>query len=195
MKMPRRALWIAVLFYAVTTIAQTKPQLSSEPLTAEQMAVYRAFLASYDNGSGARVNLANKTVPFEPDDMDLNGCLQGLHLVSPDVAAIHALSENFLPEKGYRLVDVEEQEKQIGQNDPGTLIRNGEPVDYSVERGFSAGLLSLSEIEFSKNHRYAAFTFWFHCGRLCGHGATLIYENVDGKWKEARGKRCSFTMS
>jgi len=74
------------------------------------------------------------------------------------------------------LVDPEQQEKAIRQNDPGRGIRQGKDVSSAVEAGFSAGLLTLSEVAFDKSHRYAAMSFNFVCGGLCGHGSTIVFE-------------------
>ncbi len=122
--------------------------------------------------------------------MDLKGCLADMDLSLP--TALHALTTDVLPAAAFQLVDPKKQEKEVKRNDPGTLIQNGVPVDKAVRQGFAAGLLSLSEIAFSKDHRFAAFQYSFHCGNLCGHGALVIYGNVDGTWKELKGKRCSF---
>jgi hypothetical protein len=190
-----QALWVVVILCGATSLAQTKPQLSGDPLTAEQMAVYRTFLATYSNGSGSKINLGNQTIEFRPSDMDLRGCLAGMDFAVPDPSAVHSLTKEILPGSAFQLVDAKKQEKQVKQNDPGTLIRKGVPVDAAVRQGFAAGLLSLSEIAFSRDHHFAALQYSFYCGSLCGHGALVIYENVDGAWKEAKAKRCSFWQS
>jgi hypothetical protein len=45
--------------------AVLKPNVSKEPLTAEQIAVYRALLEDYTKGRDGGLNLASKTAPFE----------------------------------------------------------------------------------------------------------------------------------
>jgi hypothetical protein len=84
-------------------------------------------------------------------------------------------------EKNIQLVDPQRQRKAVQSNDPGNAIRQGEDVDNAVAAGFAAGLLTLSEVVFDKEHRYAAMNFSFVCGGLCGHAATLVFEKKDGK--------------
>jgi hypothetical protein len=103
---------------------------------------------------------------------------------------LHNLPEFLLPNAGYRLVDPDKQRKKVKENDPGSAIKNGKDVGSAVTSGFAAGLLSLSEIRFSNDRKYAALQFAFVCGSLCGSGGTLIYEHDDDGWKPAKGKQC-----
>lgn len=186
---------LSLLIVCLPCLGQPAPQLSQQALTADQQAIYRAFLASYSNGSGSIVNLSSQTTAFHPDDTDLKGCLAGMDLSPAESSMIHSVPSDLLPARGFRLVDPARQLKEVKRNDPGTLIQQGDSVDDAVKRGFASGLLNLSEIIFSSNHRYAAFQYSFYCGRLCGNGALLIYENVNGTWKEAKDKHCSFWES
>jgi hypothetical protein len=49
-------------------------KLSAKALTRDQVAVYQAFLASYQAGSKHALNVANVTDPFQPDKDDFQGC-------------------------------------------------------------------------------------------------------------------------
>ena len=44
------------------------------------------------------------------------------------------------------------------------------------------GALSLSEIRFDKNHRYALVGMGVRCGMQCGWGQLLLLEKVHGRW-------------
>ena|SRR5215831_18458135 len=46
---------------------EPKPVLSQDPLTQEQIAVYRAMLANYTKGGDVALNIANVTDPFGGD--------------------------------------------------------------------------------------------------------------------------------
>lgn len=193
--MTRLLLMMALMGSVASGPGQVKPKMSGEPLTPEQQAVYRSFLASYSTGADGSVNVADTTNLFAPEDSDKNGCLKGLDLVTHKPDSVHSITSDAIPVHGYVLVNPGKQQKLVRQNDPGTLIRQGIPVDDAVKRGFAAGLLSLSEIAFSRDHHYAVFEFSFYCGWLCGHGAVLIYENLNGTWKEAPHKTCGFWQS
>jgi hypothetical protein len=97
--------------------------------------------------------------------------------------SFHELTPDVLPSKNMTLVDPKRQAKIVRNNDPSTTIQQGKPVHSAVEKAFSTGLFSLSEIAFDKSHHYAIVSFGFWCGSLCGHGSTLIFENVSGQWK------------
>jgi hypothetical protein len=43
----------------------------------------------------------------------------------------------------------------------------------------------MSEIAFDKDHRFGVVSYSFWCGSLCGNGSTLVFEKVDGVWKNA----------
>jgi hypothetical protein len=59
---------------------------------------------------------------------------------------------------------------------------------------FSSGLFSMSEIAFDKEHHFAAVRYSFWCGPLCGHGRTLVFENVNGEWRNAN-RNCGYWIS
>ncbi|HEY1499804.1 MAG TPA: hypothetical protein VGF88_09520 [Acidobacteriaceae bacterium] len=180
---------IAGLVFACSCFAQQK-QLSNEPLTVEDQTIYRAFLTTYSTGAGGAVNVSDRTILFSPSDMDQKGCLKGMDLVGTGTS-VHLLTADAVPSHGYLLVDPEKQRKVIRKSDPGELIRQGKPVEDAVRQGFASGILTLSEIDFSDDLHFAVFTYSFYCGSLCGNGALLIYENIDGTWEPAKGKRCS----
>src|SRR5215472_4244333 len=61
--------------------SEPKPTLSNEPLTAEQVAVYSAFLKVYDYGSDTNLNVANVTDPLDLSMFEMKegrGCLKGI---------------------------------------------------------------------------------------------------------------------
>ena len=63
---------------------EPKPVLSQDPLTAEQIAVYRAMLAHYTKGEDVALNIANVTDPLGGDPELAESC-------SKDVAALQRL--------------------------------------------------------------------------------------------------------
>jgi hypothetical protein len=91
-------------------------------------------------------------------------------------------------------VDPEKQHKAIEESDPNNAIRRGQDVKIAVDAGFTAGLLTLSEVAFDKKHQHAAMSFSFVCGGLCGHGGTIVFKKENGKWKESK-RQCSSWIS
>jgi hypothetical protein len=172
--------------------ADKKQDLSSTALSADQVAVYRAFLKDYDNGSGSDLNLSELTMPFDPDDTFTEikageGCLKGLSFASLSAKDIHRFSGEFNEFKRIHLADPEQQRQKIKEADPGVNIRKGVEVKDAVAAGFAAGLLTLSEVVFDRSGKYALMAFSFQCGGLCGHGGIIVFEKQkSGEWKATK---------
>jgi hypothetical protein len=181
-----------IVLYLAGAHAQSepKPNLLRVPLTSEQASIYSSFLAGWNGGSRAVLNVAQSTEPLVVDDDDRKACLRSFihaELITP---VIHSLSVNDFPKDQVRLVDP----KTYQRLDPGDAIRNGEPVDRAVDAGIAAGLYTFSEIAFSASHTRAVFSYSFVCGRLCGSGGIVVYELNLGKWKQSKAS-CSRWVS
>ncbi len=170
---------------------ETKPVVSDKPLSPDELAVYRSILSGWmNNGSGRHaVSLAIQTMPFHPDSLDPD-CGQALHMTEGSVGEVHRFRAEDLPvlrsgkmkANTIRLVDPEAQSKEVAENDPDTHIHKGRSIGEAVDNGFAHGFVSLGEIHFDKDHRYAIVSYDFSCGRLCGNGAMVILEKKNGAW-------------
>lgn len=200
--MPR----LLVLLCLINAAAQDtpKPEISREPLTAEQIAIYRAVLEYTQGGQKHSLNIANVTDPFYfpkfngscPKD-DEEEPTPPLHLI------VHRLDRSIALNAGTVLVDPDEQGKIIEKNDPEKLMvsaaREGRPmtdteISKSVDTAFSTGLVSLSEIVFNKKHTRAMLVYSLSCGRrTCGSVSVIIVKKVRNKWKIC--KACFFGTS
>jgi hypothetical protein len=177
---------------SVTQTDSSKPKVSSDPLTAEQSAVYRAVLGDYTKGASGSLNLANKTEPLEgpgPED----ACVKGIELGAAEssVPLVHQIAPAALGPKVV-VVDPDQRNKLVKDNDPQNLIKKAidghekvtdRQLDDSVKRAFETGLFTLSEIVFDKQHRHAVVAYSFVCGELCGHGNTVVLKKLGQKWK------------
>lgn len=183
---------------------QPKPVLSKDPLTAEQIAVYRVMLANYTKGADAALNISNVTDPFGDSSDFSHGCPKDTseHSSSSSPAIIHRLDPAVLLNSKMVLVDPHQQAQVVKENDPQKLIMgtidshqrvSDSDLSKSVQTAFSTGLFTFSEIVFNKKHTRAALQYGFVCGGLCGNGSTVVLKKVRGKWKV--GKVCSFWMS
>ncbi|HLY98468.1 MAG TPA: hypothetical protein VKT33_05315 [Candidatus Angelobacter sp.] len=181
---------VSLFMISFATLAQTeepKPMVSDDPLTSEQIAVYRAFLQGYNNGSGSTLNLANVTDIWGDPSLDVKqgqGCLKGIHLENIKLAKSTVHRTDALASANLIIVDPAKQNEQVRRNDPSTALREGsKTVDDAVKDAFSSGLLTLSEIAFTKDHQWAVMSFSFHCGMLCGHGSVIVLHKNQGVWK------------
>lgn len=108
--------------------------------------------------------------------------------------SFHDLTPEVLPAKNIKLVDPKQQSKIVRDNDPDKTRREGKSVHSAVEGAFATALFSMSEIAFDRGRSHAVVSYHFWCGSLCGNGATLIFQKVDGEWKKT-GRNCGGWIS
>ena len=176
---------------AVSQHDSPKPPVSDEPLTTEQIAVYRVVLRDYLKGSDGSLNLANVTEPF---DQLGKACLKGMRLGHATMPTItHKLEPSVVSNTKIVLVDPERQETAIEENDPQNLMKKAiddhekvtsEQLDESIKQAFQSGLFTLSD----KEHHRAAVAYRFVCGMLCGNGNTIVLRKDGRDWKVT--KKC-----
>lgn len=185
------AICIALFTCQVATSKTQKPVKSTDPLSADAVAIYKAVLRTYSGDKDVNLNVAATTYPLDPNasttGFDRPGCLDGVKLENLSLTSnsYHELVADVLPSKAMKLVDPKRQTRIVHSNDPSNTIRKGEPVKDAVEVAFATGLFSMSEIAFDRDHHFAAVRYSFWCGSLCGHGETLVFENIDGEWRNA----------
>jgi hypothetical protein len=183
---------------------EAPPTLSKDPLTADQIAIYRTFLENY-GGAPAPLHVANRTeaLPIDESDHSSEGdsddpCLKNLKKLKlvneKDVGTIvHTLDPSLAIKDRVVLVDPDIQEIQVKANDPSKTMKEGKTSDEAVNQAFATGLLTMSEIVFDQHHRAALMSFSFWCGRSCGHVAVFLFKKTGKKWKMS--KPCAFGIS
>jgi len=180
--------------------SEPKPTLSNEPLTAEQVAVYSAFLKVYDYGSDTNLNVANVTDPLDLSMFEMKegrGCLKGIFFGNLKQArsVVHRMDSAFANTSKITLVDPEKQSEVVKENDPQKALLHGEKdLDKAVDTAFATGLFTFSEIVFDKKHTWAVMAFSFHCGRLCGHGGMVVLHKANKEWKVTK-RECDSWIS
>jgi len=165
-----------------------KPVRSTNPLSADDVAIYQDVLERWNSGSPGLLNVSNRTYPIEREVREFPdcGCLKGIEVQSIANAArsFHVLTTGLLRGRAIRLVDADKQAVIVRTNDPDNSMREGKSVETAVRGAFSAGLFSMSEVVFDKDHRRALVSYSFVCGSLCGSGGVWLFEKVDGVWKK-----------
>lgn len=172
---------------ALAGSSDKNPARNTNPFTVDEVAIYRGVLERWNSNPRSLLNVSNRTFPIDRDLPDC-GCLSGIELqsIANATRTFHILTRDALGEKNIRLVDAERQAVIVQSNDPSNFIREGKPVEAAVNRAFSTGLFSMSEIAFDQEHRRALVSYSFVCGSLCGSGAVLLFEKVDGVWKTSK---------
>src|SRR5215469_9122589 len=180
-----------VLACPSTSSTGNKPVKATIPLSADEVAIYNAVLRHYSGNKDAALNVSQTTYPLVPSFLmsGLQGteCLKGIQLENLSTASrsFHELPPEVLPDKRMKLVDPKRQARVVHSNDPDHTIRKGQSVKDAVETAFSTALFSMSEIAFDKDHRFGVLSYRFWCGSLCGNGSTLVFEKVNGEWRNA----------
>ena len=191
---------LAIAVFAVSQDDSTKPIVSEESLTGEQVSIYRTVLKDYLRGSDGTLNVSALTEPLDQSD----DCVKQMRLenLTAPAAAVHRLEQPLVPGTKITLVDPMRQRRAVAENDPQNLMKKAidehekvtdEQLDKSVKQAFRTGLFTLSEIAFDKEHRRAVVSYSFVCGMLCGHGDTMVLKKLGQNWKIA--KRCGGWIS
>jgi len=171
----------------------TQPRISDQPLTSDQLAIYREILHGWMDDQKHPVHLSIQTVPLEKDSDD---CAKKVSLEKIDPLLIHRFRKEDVEQLGSKmieLVDPDVQRREVEKNDPGKAIRSGVTVDDAVNNGFAHGLVTLSEIRFDQKHELAIVWYGFRCGGLCGNGGTAVMEKKNGVWQNK--SYCSMWVS
>jgi hypothetical protein len=150
-------------------------------LSKDALEIYGDFLDSYVGKNQNKVNLVETTAPFtaRPAERD-SPCLKHFTAEVLDEKAQTAHTFDASITNGRSVVLIDPSVTKIV--DPADATKKGVPMDEALKEAFAAGQLRLSEIVFDKSHKYAIFSYSFHCGRLCGSGGTVLLVKVDKKW-------------
>jgi hypothetical protein len=200
--MTRRVLVAAILSFSLNPILTAqeelpKPVLSNHPLTADEVAIFRAVLKGYLKGSRGVLLLADATTPIEQSPTSVRTCAAEISArLDPDARTmIHHIEPSVIAGLKIKLVDPSVQDKEVKQNDPQRVIHQAidegmqvtnKQLDDSLTKAFASGLFTLSEIVFNPKHVRAVVTYSFYCGSLCGNGNTLTLKKVGKIWRVSK---------
>ena len=156
--------WLVTVALAAAQVApNAKSKVSDQPLTAEQLAIYRKTLTTHFPDEGKiGIHLASKTVPYALDDKT-GDCAKKIGMAKIDSAEVHLFRKRDLPQLGLKRVEI---------------------VDLSaVVRGVVP--LVVSEIRFDDKHESAMV--WIGSAFDLSHpwgGMTVLLRMEDGVWQE-----------
>lgn len=156
------------------------------PLTADEVAIYKAVLERWNTKSRKPLNVADKTMPLGRDISDCE-CLKDIDVKSfvNATRSFHVLQRNVVTSTSARLVKADSQSSMVQTTAPSDSISNRSSVNAAVDKAFDSGLFELSEIAFDNEHRHAIVSYSFVCGPLCESGGVWLFEKVDGLWKKS----------
>ena len=112
------SLLACLLFTVAVSCAQDEEHatLSTEPLTAEQIAIYRVVLSTYRKGSKAPLNVSNKTEPLQPSQ----GCTSRVKFDSTGGALTHRIDGSTTLGSAIVLVDPDRNKRRSTKMIPKT---------------------------------------------------------------------------
>ncbi|HZP33675.1 MAG TPA: hypothetical protein VFB23_09985 [Candidatus Acidoferrales bacterium] len=150
------------------TRQERSPLAADRATRVEEITVYKVFMAYFAAGNGS-AHVADVTYPLPLDNADR--CLHGIKIEKGDAAraGVHTLPQEIIPDAHrfwlFAISSASEHQEQL----------------FRV-----SGLLRLSEIAFDSRHQYAVLNYDFHCGVLCGRGATVVFRKAGPTWKRLR---------
>jgi hypothetical protein len=194
-----KSIWLAVCLLLVVllpfirSVGEDKPTKNPAPLTADEIAIYKAIVGEFSSlridvsgttfpllsGPGPKLSLSDRCFADTPAE-SVAAATHSFHDLTPDVL----LGKDF---PNVRLVSPADK-----KNNSGRTNRQGTGAGAAADAPRAASLL-VSEIAFDKEHRRAVVTYAMWCGRLCGDGATLVFEKTATGWKANR--RCGDWVS
>jgi len=145
---------------------EPKPTVSNDPLTDDQIAIYRTVLNDFVPGRGLSAQLADVTAPLVISKRAQCANTPPANDVKP---VVHRLTAAVVTGKDLPLVEPWQP----------PMMRHG-PPNPNVPK---LGMLTLSEIAFDGEHLSATVTYDFVCGGLCGHGKAMELKKVSGEWR------------
>jgi hypothetical protein len=195
------------LFASAAGFVKQKPTKSTIPLSMDEIGVYKIVLRQYASKEHESLNITATTFPLDPsfpsNSLSDNECLKGIQLdnLASTSRSFHDIPPEVLTGK-MKLVDPKKQAKVLASSwqkleawrkNSGT---NGKQksLDELAREVSDGGWLCLSEIAFDKEHRFALVAYRYLCGFLCGSGATVVLEKVNGEWKTS-DRICSSWIS
>ena len=167
--------------------AGSKPKLAKTPLSEDQKQIYALFIKSKTEGDAGQMTLASTTSALFLSK-SMSDCLKDLRLANLEELqqVVHVIGPEIAPQSSVKLVNT----RHYKVADPGRAIRKGQSVGQAVAQGFAAGIWFVSEIAFDSSHQHAVMKHTFYCGRLCGYGATTVYEKATDGWVEQESTKC-----
>jgi hypothetical protein len=196
-----KASWIISLAAVFLVGPSLRPQtstaadVSTRPLTQDQLAIYEDFLSHYDEAGQISnvLGLEPVTVPFKnlkrfgTDEVwakngliyGPGGCLHNIKLEPPSMT-VHRLPPEIM---------------RFGTSDfalgrmraAGTLLPESKRDKGRGPDGWALTDFTVSEIVFDVTHRYAVLTFSADCHCRGGQGGSVLYEHKNGKWRKVMG--------
>jgi hypothetical protein len=138
------------------------------PMTTEELELYGDFLDTFLGAHGQlpRASLSERAVPLTLNSGDKDECLLSI---------------------GFK---ISESANQLAHKFPAGIAKS-RPMYLVDPSGVGpadrqAGVLSLSEIGFDNDHRFAVFTWELLQSGLTGvfyrQGGTAVFQKIDGKW-------------
>ena len=102
---------------AAQEAAETKPKVSDQPLTAEQLAVYRVVLHGWMENEVSAINLSIQTIPFPTSGaFDASDCGKDLELEPVVPGVVHRFRPADLPQLGSDKIGLVDPERQRGKS-------------------------------------------------------------------------------
>ncbi len=175
------ALLAVLCAWPLASRAQSGVKPAQGGLSKDALEIYGDFLDGYVGKNQGKVNLIETTPVFHARASERDSpCLKHFtpEVLDDKARSTHAFDASLVDGRSVVLIDP----AVTTIADPADAVKKGVPMDDAVKQAFAAGQLQLSEIVFDKSHKFAIFSYSFHCGRLCGSGGTVLLVKDGKKW-------------
>ncbi len=171
--------------------------MSKDPLTPEQIDIYRAVLLEYTKGDPVAMKLASRTEPYRIDSTVSDNCFRDVpRPANVEHPLVHRMDPGVALSDRMHLVNAGQQGPTINEEEISNHGRAGAPLPKAGEptaQPIATELFTFSEIIFNKDHTRALVQYEYYCGGMCGDGGSMILQKEGGQWS-LRG-RCSYWIS
>ncbi len=171
---------IIITFTCCFTANKIGNNQSNKLLSLDEIQIYKKFIyieRSRRNASWKDWNmhlyLSSKTKYFQLNYSN-SKCLQPFKFQIKQYNTIKSFSPNMFTKN----IDIH-------------VVSPGHTINFQNNNA----LIYFSTIIFNKNHRRAAFNYWFYCGNTCAHSGTIIFKYSGTSWRIARGGCLSYIAS
>jgi|SRR5580704_17449588 hypothetical protein len=161
-----RAVLLLVCIMGLSAVGKTqsKPTNAETPLSMEELKLYGDFLDTFlgTHGESRPVGLSERTVSLILSPEDADGCLKGIEFKISKAADQYPHSFPMSITKARPVYLVDPSKKKITE--------------------MQGGLLSLSEIGFDDDHRFAVIKFSLVQSGFLVRQGTRVFSKSNGKW-------------
>ncbi len=190
-----------ILLFCIFALGlKSNSDIGKDELSSEEYAVYSAYFNGIEkspkDGRLVKLVVINNQTKGVGDYCSQDSIAKHDKRITND--QIKSLFEDLQTKKDdsklfKRLFDIKHDYVLIDNKDFEVFFRNKDYEgwdDFYKKYPNSSGYIGLSRVGFNTNLTKAIIFRTINCGALCGSGDYILFEKIDGKWKEVDRFNC-----